>query len=232
MATQAAGFGGPNHIGSLSEQLDAGVRGWMLDLHEHQGGVSLCHGYCFFGEEPLSNALVTLHLFLATHPNEVFTIIFESYVEAEDVANVFATSELTHMLHTQDPNAPWPTLQEMIDSGRRLVVFTDNPSPDVPWQMDVWAHCWENHWSNKVLDDFDCDPNRGDPENALLILNHFLTDPIALEELAQQANTLESLQEHMVQCQTGAGRMPNFITVDFYSIGALLESTDSLNEQP
>jgi hypothetical protein len=60
-------------------------------------------------------------------------------------------------------------------------------------------------------------------------INHFLTAPIGMEVLAQEANTLEVLQSHITDCIAAAGRKPNQVIVDFYSTGALLDVVDELN---
>ena len=229
MATEEDGFGGPNHVFGLTQQLEDGVRAWMLDIHPFQDGVSLCHGYCFFGERPLIDGLVELQAFLSTHPGAVFTLFFESYVSAGAVAEAFEESGLDKWVYVHEAGQSWPTLGEMVSTGKRLVVFTDAPDEGPDWYMDVWDHCWETHWSNHNVDDFDCQVNRGSSDHSLFILNHFLTSPIALIGLAEEVNAESVLQQRVVQCTDEAGQIPNFVVVDFYSVGDVFSVVDGLN---
>lgn len=229
MANEAQGFAIPNQVESMTTQMADGVRGMMLDTHYYKDEVTLCHGDCLVGNRPLLDGLVEIRTFLEAHPREVMTLIFESQVSEPDTAAVFEAAGLTDLLHTQDPGQPWPTLGEMITDGRRLVVFSDKSKGKVPWHHPVWDHCWETHWSNQELSDFDCEPNRGDPDNPLFIMNHFLTNPAALPSLAKQANANPGFQDLAFQCREESGNIPNFVTVDFYSIGDVFQVVDALN---
>lgn len=229
MANQAQGFAFPNQLMSLTTQMVDGVRGMMIDTHYWKGTVTLCHSECIAGNRPLLDGLVEIREFLAGNPREVMTLIFESYVSEADTRDVFEEAGLLDTLHAQVAGEPWPTLQEMIVSGRRLVVFTGKSQGKVPWHHDTWDHCWETHWSVKDVSEFDCDPNRGSPDNPLFILNHFVTNPVALQSLASQANTNPGFSELAFQCWDESGSIPNFVTVDFYSIGDVFDVVDSLN---
>ena len=47
----------PNQTQSVSAQLNAGVRGLMLDVYDDNGTSMVYHGYAFIGSKPLSNFL-------------------------------------------------------------------------------------------------------------------------------------------------------------------------------
>lgn len=229
MANEAQGFAIPNQLESLTTQMTDGVRGLMLDTHYYQDEVTLCHSDCLVGHRPLLDGLVEIREFLQANPREIITIIFESQVSESDTAAVFEAAGLTDFLLAHWAGDPWPTLGLMIETGRRLVVFSDKSKGKVPWHHDVWDHCWETHWSNQDLVDFDCEPNRGDPANPLFILNHFLTNPAALPSLAKEANANPGFHELAFQCREESGSIPNFVTVDFYSIGDVFDVVDALN---
>ena len=75
---------------------------------------------------PLVDGLTAIREFLQDNRGEVVTIIFESYVTAEEVAAAFAESGLAGLVHAQAPGTAWPPLREMIDGDQRLVAFTDD----------------------------------------------------------------------------------------------------------
>lgn len=238
MSNADEGWAAPNQNHGIERQLLDGVRALMPDLWYGDGDatdpatVYLCHGICAIGNRSLADALSGIRTFLDAHPREVVTIIFESYVKAADVASVFEAAGLLPYLHVQVAGEPWPTLSAMVESGRRLVVFTDHDAGTPAWYHDVWAHAFETHWSAKTIDDFTCDPNRGDPANALFILNHFLTDPFALPALAATANANPFFLDRALQCQAARERLPNFLTVDFYDIGDVFDVASTLNGGP
>ena len=63
----------------------------------------------------------------------------------------------------------------------------------------------------------------------MMAINHFLTAPIGMESLAEEANTAEVLEEHILRCMTDVGRKPNQVMVDFYSIGDVMKVVAALN---
>jgi hypothetical protein len=238
MATQDDGWVAPNQTLGIRGQLDAGVRGLMLDIHmwdnsgEEPEGPWLCHSECFLGNRRLVEGLVDIRDFMEANPREVVTIIFESYVDGDIAVQAFQDAGLLPMLHEQAPGDPWPTLGRMIETGQRLVVLTDRQGGAAPWYLPVWSHAWETHWSASKPEDLNCAGNRGDNDNALFILNHFLSDPIALPRLAEQINNNPFLMDRALICRQESRRQPNFLTVDFCEIGDVFTTADVLNSVP
>lgn len=229
MSNADDGWIGPNQEHGIPRQLEDGVRGLMLDVHDFRGEPFLCHGRCEFGRRLLTDGLADIRSFMDAHPNEVLSIIFESYVGAAEVEAPFRESGLLRHVHAQPAGAPWPTLETMIRGGGRLVVFTDFDGGALPWYHDVWEYAWETHYHFESAGEFNCKINRGKPENALFILNHFLTNPVAHPSLAEQVNFNPLLITRAKQCWSESGRRPNFVTVDFVSIGDLFAMVDELN---
>jgi len=238
MANTADGYadGVSNQHQTVAEQLEMGVRAFMLDTHYVVDGdpasgseVLLCHGSCLFGQRKLSDTLTDMRDFLETNPDEVIAIIFESYVSAEHTKASFDTAGVTDMLLDPSPDEPLPTLAEMIDSGRRMVVLTDRDGGGFPGYLPVWDWAWDNDWDNKAVADLNCDVNRGSGSNSLFIMNHFLTNPLASEDLASQINFNPFFNEQAFRCQTERDHRPNFVTVDFFDIGDVFDVVRDLN---
>ena len=114
------------------------------------------------------------------YPAEVITLIIEAHVDEARTAAAFEAAGLMPFLHEQPLGAPWPTLREMITSGRRMVVFTESSDATLPWYHYAYAYAWDNPYSNRVPDDLRCTPGRGSNDSSLFILNHFLTAPVAM----------------------------------------------------
>ena len=223
-------FLGPNHKFGIEQQLQDGVRGFMLDVYSYLDVLTLCHSNCEIGSRLLSGALDTYRAFLADNPRDLIVIIFESYVPGAELAESFAAAGLERYAYAHDPSSPWPTLEELIDTDKRLVVFTDRSGGDPAWMMPIWEHAWETPWSIKEADEFTCEATgRGNTDNQLFIFNHFITNPIALPAFAEEINTYDYLLNRAQACEQETGDTINFINVDFYSIGGTLDVENALN---
>ena len=230
MSNARDGWQSPNQTFGIARQLDDGVRGLMLDVHPWGDDILLCHVFCPLGSLPLVDGLAIVERFLHDHRGEVVTLIFESYVTADEVADAFAASGLDRYVHAHAPGTPWPTLRELVDADERVVVFTDESGGNAfDWYMDVWAHAFETHYQASTIADFTCDPNRGDPSNPLFIFNHFLTDTLPQPDQAPIVNADPFLLERARTCMQARGSLPSFVTVDFYEQGDLFEAVRALN---
>jgi hypothetical protein len=219
----------PNQHHGLTRQLKDGVRGLMLDVHYDEGRAFLVHGKAALGKKPLEDGLAEITTFLDANPDEIVTIIFECYVKAEDVEGAFEQAKLLRFAHTQKQGEPWPTVAEMRKANKRLVVFTDRDGGAYPWYHDVWAFCCDTDWANKTAEDFSSKVRRGKKSNELFILNHFLTNPLPSPRYAEQVNKNPFLIERVRRFMAETGRTPNFVTVDFYDIGDVVEVVRTVN---
>jgi hypothetical protein len=230
MSNADDGWPAPNQEHGLMRQLEDGVRGFMLDTHDLEGVPMLCHGPCQLGNLPLAEGLDEIRAFLDCHRREVVTLIFESYITAAATEQAFIDSGLIDYVRTQPLGAPWPTLGELIERDERVVVLTDH-EPGVPaWYLDQWAYAWQNPYAAESAADFRCNADRGSVDNPLFIMNHFLTKPVSMPKLADQVNHNPAFIERARQCQDESGKLPNFVTVDFYTIGDLFHVVSALNE--
>lgn len=119
-----------------------------------------------------------------------------------------------------------------IDADARLVVFQEKlpQAAEFPWLMNIWDHAGETDFSFASPEDFDRDPNRGDPANPLFLLNHFLTTAVGGDpELAEMVNYNPLFIDRARQCEQERSALPNFVAVDFYDISDLFDVVDALN---
>lgn len=236
MSSKEDKWGPPNQLKNVNSQLKDGIRGFMLDVHKAEGIAMLCHGpnsaFCRLGQRPLKDTLTDFRLFLKANPNEVLTLILENYVSPELLEAAFKESQTLALTTTHRLGTPWPTLAEMIRSGKKIVVLTDKEGGKRPWLLPLWKHAWETHYAAKSKEDFSCKKHRGEADNTLFIFNHFLTDPVAKEDLAREVNFNPYFLGRVQKCQTEHQRLPNFVTVDFYSVGDLFSVVHTLNKLP
>lgn len=230
MANAEDGFRNGNQNNSVSHQLADGVRAFMLDTYFYEGAVQLCHADCaFFGHRLLIDTLNEMRVFLEDHPREVISIIFEAYATAEQTEQAFSESGIMKFVHVQPLGEQWPTLRQLIDSDKRLVVFTDRDRGALAWYHFVWDYAFETPFSFEKPADLVCTKNRGNAASSLFILNHFLTRGVGDPRLARLINFNPLFVDRAHQCMTEDERLPNFVTVDFYDIGDVFAVVDDLN---
>jgi hypothetical protein len=226
-------FSLPNQNFNIVTQLNNGVRALMLDVYDSGGTPMVYHGSAILGSNPLIDYLNQINQFLATNTNEVVTIIFECYTDANSIESVINQSGLNTFLYTHDTTSSWPTLQNMINNNTRLVIFSDvdDATANQQWYHYVWDYAVETHYSVNNQNDFNCDFNRGDSINDLFIFNHFVTTILGTgdENASSVANSNPFFINRALQCQIEKNKFPNFLTVDFYDLGNTNEVVSMLN---
>lgn len=239
---EPANFPLPNQTHSINQQLEDGVRAFMLDIYhpdqwqedESPESIWLYHSFSLSGSKLFSEELLIFKEYLAANENEVITFILETYVSFELLKEVFDEADLTKYLYMPESNnSDWPTLKSMIENNQRLVIFTESADINADdWYLDMWAYTVETHFSNNVQTDFSCSYNRGDASTSLFVLNHFITDPIIGVGRIDSANIINQynyLLNRIELCESETGKLPNFLAVDFYEQGNTMDIVDFLN---
>ncbi|KAJ3089894.1 hypothetical protein HK102_005210 [Quaeritorhiza haematococci] len=218
----------------ISKQLLDGVRVFEWDLHRRGNAVHLCHGPCDeilrLPAGPLSGYVAEMKIFLERNPREVVTLMLENGADfdANTIAQEFA--DLIPFAHVQ--GAEWPTLGEMIESNKRLVVFTDSGA-DVqnhPWLLPALDWITSTDWAVTDLNNFNCDVYYpSGPRRTFTRLNHILSVSVTSQiyfpdiTMAAKTNSKESLDAHINDCKRQGVSRPNFIAVDWGDTGDIFQ---------
>ncbi|KAI0684351.1 PLC-like phosphodiesterase [Earliella scabrosa] len=251
---------GRNQEVGVTAQLNLGVRLLQGQTHMNDGTLNLCHtGYCVDPDEcgisqilfdggSLLNYLKKVNDWLNANPNEVLTLILTN-PENVSLQNfwkpAFEQSGVASFAYVP-PHLPmkqneWPTLGQLIDSGKRVVVFLDNGADDdrsVPYLLPQFSNVWETPFS--VTDDsFPCkvDRTKGPlaPADQMYMINHSLNVEIIGIILpdrvqASQTNSVNSIMANVGGCQGFArGRAPNFVLLDWVNVGQGVQAVNRLN---
>ncbi|MBJ95915.1 MAG: hypothetical protein CMP23_15745 [Rickettsiales bacterium] len=229
MSNREDGWWVPNQNLPIVRQLEDGIRGLMLDTYYWNDDLYLCHSSCLLGSKHLVEALVEIREFLAGNPREVLVIIFQDGISAEDTAGAFEAADLGAYLHGQLEGQTWPTLGEMIDSGRRLVVGAESSGPPPSWYHHAWDLYFDTPYSFASVEDFSCELHRGQEGNPLFLVNHWLSTPLASESNAALANSWSVLHQRAIDCHQEQQQIANLLAVDFYDQGDLFQVVNALN---
>jgi hypothetical protein len=229
MSSAEGGWILPNHHVGIEKQLEFGVRALNLDIYVYDGEIYMCHSDCAFGKRPLKDALSAVRRFMENNPREIITINFQDETRGGmDVAAVFEEAGLARYAHEHNVNKKWPTIQEMIETGKRLVVFGERGYARAPWFHVEKEHAWGSPYYAETVRQFECGtPPEG---HQVYILSHFLTAPYAMPPLAAKANKKKTILKRAVKCWNDTGRRPNIILFDFATVGEVMEAVSLLNK--
>ena len=239
MSNADDGWSVPNQTHGMARALDDGIRGLLIDLHYYDTAtnrnssdhipeattidqVYFCHTLCALGKKRGLDGLCDITAFLDTHPGEIVSIVFETYVEDADLVAVLEAAGLTEYAYTHPKGTPWPTLRELITSNKRLVVFVETGGGDPPWLMPAFVgNIRDTPYTFEQQSDFSCKLNRGANGDPLFLINHWLSRPSSSIDLAREVNVEAVLGKRVTDCTTEVAQPPTFVAVDFYDVGDL-----------
>jgi len=230
MSNRADGWLAPNQNVGIEAQLADGIRGLLLDTHDWAGEPHLCHSNCLLGSRPLDEAAEGIDAFLRANPNDVLAIIFQDGVSAEATEDVFAATGLIDHVY-RHPGGAWPTLGAMIDGGTRLVVSAEFSGPPPAWYHHAWSLFSDSPYTFDSVDAFSCELNRGEEDNELFLLNHWIGNPLPNEAASREANAADVLRARVDDCRAARGRLPTLLAVDHHDVGDLLTVVGELNAE-
>lgn len=191
----------------------------------------LCHGLCEIGSTKLSETLGELRAWLTVNPNEVVTLFIEDHVTSDRIAADITAAGLLPFVHAPVAGEPFPTLGEMVASGRRLVVMVEegDGGEAAPWLVNGFEFTQDTPYTFPTVESFSCDENRGPADAPLFLLNHWLSGFATLVTNAETANALDVLGARAEECQAARGQIPNFVAVNYTTIGDVDQVVDDLN---
>ena len=237
---------------TIKQQLEAGVRGLMLDTHldSKTNKVILCHRsewvnklICAGKPHMLAHtALETIRDFLANNPHEVVTIFLENYIhDAALVDSCFSNAGLEAYIlapHDWDPvvHDGWPTLSWLHTHNKRLIIF--NSIEKTHFAYNQWEHVIENQWGSI----YTAQACKERPESRrfrsrkryLYLLNYFPRLKINFGAGYGFINST-GLETFLQAASNGLGggyckqRSPNFISLDFVDEGDGMKCVNEIN---
>ncbi len=237
---------------SIQQQLEAGVRGLMLDTHKDSktGEVILCHASEWITKiicagkphTKLEEALITVRDFLSAHPTEIVTIFLENYVRDKSTLDApFKSSGLEPFILTPcewDPTQGWPTIGWMQKNNKRLVIFNSIEKTDLTFYQ--WEHVVENQWGTlhhgKAAKERHESRTYRSHVRYLYVANYFPRLKINFGKGYEAINSTE-LDTFLTRLQEGLGngyckeRLPNFVSLDFVDEGDGMKRVNHINCQ-
>ncbi len=192
--------------------------------------VYLCHTLCELGAITMRSAFDDVARFLDEHPDEVLLFVVEDYVQPDRLLAVLDAAGLHDELLPVPSGSPLPTLGEMLDAGKRLVVTLENGDAP-PLLPNAFAALVEEtpftfHRIGDLRTPASCVDNRGVTDAPIFQLNHWVTP--AGPRRSRVVN-FAVLRDRVAECTELRGRAPTLVAVDFAEDSAVLEVSRSIN---
>ena len=214
------------------DTLDGGALAAAEGVQSRQGAdlgeeaVYLCHGFCEIGALDAVDELRTIREWLEENQREVVVLVVQDATDPADTAAAFEEAGFSDLVLTQQPGEPFPTLGEMIDAGMRVFVMVEEDGAGFDWLHPAFEFSQETPFSFASAEEFSCAPNRGEGDNPLFVVNHFIT---LARPSNQTINDYQQLLDRAEACRDERGLQPNLIAVDFISEGDVMAVVDTLN---
>jgi len=235
-----------NQLVSVADQLSDGIRFLQAQTHNSSGTIELCHTTCLeLDAGPLLTYLETVKSFLDDNPNEVVTFLVtnQDAIPVAQYGEVMVASGLASYAYTPSSQLAideWPTYQELIDAGTRLVMFMDYHADTsvVPYILDEFSYFFETAYDVTSFTTCALDRPPGSSGAGLMyIVNHFkdldilgIDIPDVFDDATTNAATGSgSIGAQVDLCWAEWDRTPNFILVDNFNIGDVFTAQDNLN---
>jgi hypothetical protein len=190
----------------------------------------LCHTLCELGAEPLDQELRVIGRFLGRHPDQVLVVIVEDYVPPGAIEDAFDRAGLLQYVATLERQAPLPTLGDLIQSGKRLVVFAEDKGGTPAWYMPAFSRIQDTPYDVSNPSALDCSRGRGRADNPMLLLNHWIARfPPRVSDQVKVGGSF--LRDRVARCTSEKGIAGGIVAVDFYERTDVVAVAKQLNDR-
>ena len=179
--------------------------------------------------------LENIKTFLDVNKNEVLLIDFE--INDGSLADLHAAIDESgldeYVYRSSSTNVQWPTMQQLIDSNNRLILFAHKDG----MESCAISNCPEgifykyDHFEQTNWNDYTCDIKGTEREEMdFFLMNHWLNNDSDLPSQvnAEEFNTFDALMDRFREC---GDRIPNVVAVDFWGIGDVLSFVKEVNKK-
>ncbi|KAI1773412.1 PLC-like phosphodiesterase [Hypoxylon cercidicola] len=235
-----------NQFTSPTDQLNQGVRFLQAQTHDKDGVIEMCHTSCILKDAgTLESYLGEIKTWVDGNPNEVVTLLITNpdAIDITKYGDTFKSTGLESYVFTPGAQlslSEWPTLGNMISSGKRVVVFMDYNMDisKVPYILDEFIYYFETPFSPTEANFVQCNvdrPSGASADGRMFLANHNLNIEILPDVLipapleASDTNSVASITAQTDICMQNYGRYPNVVLLDFVSQGDTIAVQDQLN---
>jgi hypothetical protein len=222
-----------DYVARLPQSLAVRTRSLLSSQLPRRPGTWLCHRLCAFGALDVVAGLREVAEFLDSHPRELVTLDVEDHIAPADMEVALRAAGLFDRLFTPPaPGGTWPTLGDMIASGRNLVVFAESARDATrPWYANFFDYVMDTPLDVPSRGDLGCEVNRGGRSRSMFLLNHWVSSDAAGREEAADLNNADVVVERARRCAVERGAQVTMVAVNFADIGDVVGAVAQLNRE-
>lgn len=231
----------PNHESPLEEALVAGYRGVMLDACTCDGAVTLCHGDCGFGKRDLTEVFTNINTFLDANKNDMLMINFEISVGTPTPSEIWdVIGPIIQSKTYTYTGGNWPTLKQLQTDDKQLIFFKHNGVTSSVNQIKEFHNfAAETPYEFKSVDEVEdtnnsCGIDRGAQSTKdFYAINNFVANEllgIPSKAGSEEVNEKNFLTQRLADCEAKTGLKTNFINIDFWEYGDVIEVVQEENK--
>jgi hypothetical protein len=227
---------GPEAVDALDRM---GALTGTADTSGAKQTVYFCHDFCELGAVKASDVFAEIKDFLDRNLTEVVILDFEDYVQPKDMRAALRDAGLLPRLRIVDRDKlSSTTLLDIVkpekkkdtENPRRLIAMAEKHGDPKSWLRPTYDVYQETPYTFPKIDTFSCAPKRGNPDNPLFLINHWLRpDGPPDPSEAAQVNSKKELAARFTKCAERRRILPNALAVDFTEIGDLTKTVNRIN---
>lgn len=220
---RAAGALGPEAV-RTAERLAGRVGAGDL---EGEREVYLCHTLCELGATRMSETLEQMRDWLDAHPRQLIVLSVEPSTPAWSVEREMKRARLIRRVATLREDRALPTLGQLLDRGKQIVVFGERDTGDVPWYLDAFS--WVQDTPLGARSTTSCARSRGEPDSPFFLIYHWVDEFPPSASANGRVNSRTGILERVRRCRRVRGLLPGFVAVDHYELGDVVGAARVLN---
>ena len=203
---------------SLKELLQKEIEGFYFYLRQDTKTKMLSLRNPDGSFTPFNEALTAIKKNLDAHPEKIMTLFLDFYVYP-DLEASFIETGLQDYLVEFDAKEGWPSLKEMVENGKRMIIFEVRPHVNTP----TWLHLMSDYvehtdpdWGNYSEEAIPFDTRLKQNLSLFTGFNRLETTIGNSDDLSAFARQTPYLIESFKRAWIMDGKIPNFILVNKY----------------
>jgi hypothetical protein len=169
--------------------------------------------------------------FLRAHPDQVLVVIVEDDVPPTTINQAFGAAGLTQYAATLKPDAPLPTLGELIKSDHRLLVFAEVKGGSPSWYMPAFSFIQDTPLGAVHPGQLSCARYRGEVDSPILLINHWIPPFPPSPTVNAQIGRAAFLRARILRCTRERSIPGAIVAVDFYQRTAVVKVAQQVNSR-
>jgi hypothetical protein len=246
-----------NNVFPLEDALTAGYRGLMIDVckcpnEQDEEEVIFCHGMCGIGTRDPAEVFTNINTFLSSNSKDMLIINFELSVGNPTPAELWAVLDgvdgISSKTYDYTEGSSWPTMKQMQNINKQLILFKhgglsclNNPNSNgcVSNIEEFHRFAVETKYSFANVEEVEdennsCVEDRGTGgTKEFYAVNNFVGNSVIgspSEAGSETVNEKVFLTNRLAECEAITNLKPNYIAVDFWHLGDVIEVVQEENK--